>query len=85
MLFRSSEGAIISGASAIAWIVTIVILLVGLSIIHDYSFFRAIGMGLATILGMCIVAFMILLVLTLFQDLLEFVRSVYNEIVYRGA
>lgn len=78
-----SEGAIISGASIIAWIITIVILLVELSIIHDYSFFRAIGMSIATIVGMCVAAFMILLVLTLFQDLMEFIRSVYNEIIYR--
>ncbi|MBO7519346.1 MAG: YIP1 family protein [Clostridia bacterium] len=78
-----SETAIISGAGIIAWLVTIVILLIQLSVIHDYSFFRAIGMSLATVLGMCIAAFMILLVLTLFQDLIEFVRSLYNEIIYR--
>lgn len=79
-----SESAIISGVGTVAWIATIVILLVELSVIHDYSFFRAIGMSIATIIGMCVAAFMILLVLTLFQDLIEFVRSIYSEIIYRG-
>ena len=79
-----SESAIISGAGIIAWLCTIVILLVELSVIHDYSFFRAIGMSIATIIGMCVSAFLILMVLTLFQDLLEFIRSLYSEIIYRG-
>ena len=78
-----SESAIISGVGVIASLVTVAVLLVSLSIIHDYGFFRAIGMSVATIIGMCVAAFMILLVLTLFQDLIEFIRSLYNEIVYR--
>ncbi len=79
-----SEQAILSGAQAICWLITIVVLLVELTIIHDYSFFRALGMSLVTIVGMILCAFLILLVLTLFQDVIEFIRSVYNEVVYRN-
>ena len=79
-----SEQVILTGAQSICWIITIVVLLVELTIIHDYSFFRAIGMGIVTILGMVLCAFLILLVLTLFQDVLEFIRSVYNEVVFRN-
>ncbi len=78
-----SESPIIAGVSTISWIVTIVILLVELSIIHDYSFFRAIGMSIATIIGICLAVFMIFLVVTLMQDVFNFMQSVYNEIVYR--
>lgn len=79
-----SESAIISGMSTIAAAATVIILLVELSVIHEYSFFRAIGMSIATIIGMCVSAFMILLTLTLFQDVIEFFRSVYNEVFYRN-
>lgn len=79
-----SEQTILTGAQAICWLITIVVLLVELTIIHDYSFFRALGMSLVTIVGMILCAFLILLVLTLFQDVIEFIRSVYNEVVYRN-
>ncbi len=79
-----SESSIITGFNVIMWLVTIVVLLVALSNIHDYSFFRAIGMSLVTIVGMCLAAFLILLVLTLFQDLIGFVRTVVEEVIYRG-
>lgn len=79
-----SEQSILIGAQIICWIVTIVVLLVELSVIHDYSFFRALGMSIVTIIGMLLCGFLILLVLTLFQDVIEFIRSVYTEIVYRN-
>lgn len=79
------EAVILSGAQSICWIITIVVLLVELTIIHDYSFFRALGMGIVTIIGMILCAFLILLVLTLFKDVIEFFRSVYNEVVFRKA
>lgn len=77
------EEVILTGAQSICWLITIVVLLVELTIIHDYSFFRALGMSIVTILGMVLCGFLILLVLTLFQDVIEFFRSVYNEVVYR--
>lgn len=77
------EAVILTGAQSICWLITIVVLLVELTIIHDYSFFRALGMSIVTILGMVLCGFLILLVLTLFQDVIEFFRSVYNEVIYR--
>jgi len=79
-----SEAAIITGFQAICWIVTIVVLLVELTIIHDYSFFRALGMSLVTIIGMILCAFLIILVFTLFQDVIQFGRSIYTELAYRS-
>ena len=79
-----SEVAIISGVQAICWIVTIVVLLVELTIIHDYSFFRALGMSLVTIIGMILCSFLIILVFTLFQDVIQFFRSIYTELAFRN-
>ena len=79
-----SEEPIITGVYVVCWLITIIVLLVGLSIIHEYSFFRSIGMSLVTIIGMVAVSFLLLLVLTLFKDVIEFVGSIYNEIAYRG-
>lgn len=80
-----SEQAIITGVSVICILITAVVLLVQLTVVHDYSFFRALGMCVVTFIGMILCAFLILLVFTLFKDIIEFVRSVYIEAVYRSA
>mgnify|MGYP003297643054 CR=1 FL=1 len=78
-----SESAIISIVGTLSWIITILLILIGMSIIHEYSFFKSIGMAIATLLGMFIVAFIIFLVMTLFQDVIEFIKMLYFEAIYR--
>lgn len=77
-----SEEAILTITSSVSWLATCIILLIGMSIVHDYSFFRAIAMSIVTVLGMFIVAFFILLLLTLYQDLLNFVLGLGTELFY---
>lgn len=67
----------------ICYIFTIVLLLLSITIIHDFSFFKAIGTALATALGMAIVAFVLFSMLTLWQEILGFVLSVFNEVTLR--
>lgn len=78
-----SESAAIGTLNVVAWVLTILFLLIGMSIIHEYSFFRSLGMSVVTLLGMFLAAFVLLLVLTLFQDVVDFVKVLYFEAVYR--
>ena len=67
----------------ICYILTAVLLLLSITIIHDFSFFKAIGTALATVLGMAIVAFVLFSMLTLWQEILGFILSVFNEVTLR--
>jgi hypothetical protein len=67
----------------ICYILTAVLLLLSITIIHDFSFFKAIGTALATVLGMAIVAFVLFSMLTLWQEILGFILSIFNEVTLR--
>jgi len=54
-----------------------------LSGIHDYSFGRTLVSVFLTIIGLLVVVFIILLVVTLVQQAYSFIYSVINEIMYR--
>ncbi len=54
-----------------------------LSGIHDYSFGATVGSVVMTTIAMLIVAFLILLVVSLVQQAFSFVSSIINELVYR--
>jgi hypothetical protein len=60
-----------------------VYLLLSVTVIHDFSFFKAIFMMLVIIIGIAIVIFVIFAVLMLGQDLIGFVVSVFNELTLR--
>ena len=69
--------------STICYLLTAVLLLLMITVIHDFSFFKAIGTAIATIIGMAIVAFIIFSMLTLWQEILGFILSVFNEVTLR--
>jgi len=67
----------------ICYLFTGVLLLLAVTVIHDFSFFKAIGTAIATIIGMAIVAFILFSMLTLWQEILGFILSVFNEVTLR--
>ncbi len=67
----------------ICYLFTAVLLLLSITVIHDFSFFKAIGAAIAVLLGMAIVAFVLFSMLTLWQDILGFILSVFNEVTLR--
>lgn len=78
-----SEYGFLQILHTVAWVLTVIILLVGMSVIHEYGFGKSLKMTVVTILGMALVAFIVVLVLTLFQDLFKFVSGAIRELVYR--
>lgn len=61
----------------------IIWLLLSITVIHDFSFFKAIGMAIVIILGMIVAVFVLFAVLTLSQDLISFVIGLFKEILLR--
>lgn len=64
-----------------AW--TGLLIVMAAQVIHDFTFKKAVSMLLLTGLGMLIVLFLMLLVYTLFNQVVTFVRTIYYEIIYR--
>ena len=64
-------------------IYTVILLLLSITVIQDFTFFKAVGIAIATVVGMCIIAFIIFIMLSLGQDTVNFVVSIINEISMR--
>lgn len=69
--------------SKVCYLLTAVLLLLSITVIHDFSFFKAIGVALAVILAMAIVVFVLFLIFTLWQDAVSFILGLINEVTLR--
>lgn len=69
--------------SNICYLYTAVLLLLMITVIHEFSFFKAIASGIVTLIGMAIVAFVLFAMLTLWQDMIAFVIGLFNEATLR--
>lgn len=65
-------------------IMFIVWLLLSITVIHDFSFFKAIGVGLIILLGIAIALFIIFIMLTLGQNLIAFILGIIQEAILKG-
>lgn len=68
---------------SICYLYTAILLLLMITVIHEFSFFKAIATALVTVLGMAIVAFVLFSMLTLWQDMLSFIIGLFNEVTLR--
>jgi hypothetical protein len=59
------------------------LIFVNLMIIHDFSFGKTIWNCIFTFVGMAIVAFLVLLIYSLFMQVASFFVTIYNEITFR--
>ena len=60
-----------------------IMFIVGLYMVHQYSFIGTIGSILLTVVGMLIIAFLIVLLCTLIQQTTSFIRSIASEMALR--
>ena len=65
--------------STILTIYMVLLLLIGMTVIHEYSFFKAMGMAVLTVLCMALAAFVICSVVLLSQQFIVFIASIFNE------
>lgn len=78
-----SEAGFLSVLSTICMIWTVLLLLFGMMTVHDFSFTKAIGTSILSVLGIVLLAFIILMLATLFQDFITFVQTLFNELFFR--
>ena len=69
--------------SSISTIYMVILLLLSMVSIQEYTFSKAIGMAIVSVIGMAIGAFVIFVVLTLGQDFIGFIIGIIKEIVLR--
>ena len=77
------EGDFISFISAVGFGWMIGLIFVGSMTIHDYHFNKNVTMIAASVIGMGVVLFLALLFVTVGQKMVDFIVSVYEEIVFR--
>ena len=78
----SDEGIFLSWIVyiGIAW--SVFLLCVALMIIHDYSFGKVILSSIFSIIGIIVIAFIAVLVFSLFQQIYGFFQDIVSEIIY---
>ena len=78
-----SEGAFIHFIAAAGVIWSLIMIVMGMKAAHQYSMPKAVGSVILTVLGMAVILFIALLLISLFQHIFVFAYSVYTEIMYR--
>jgi Yip1 domain. len=79
----------IEGAVFLNWIYsagqwwTVILMILGLREMHQYTFKKTLMSILLTILGIFIIAFLTLLVFSLYNQVATFFKTIYNELIYR--
>lgn len=78
-----SESVFIEIVKIIGIIWTVSVMFLGLMTIHEYSVGKTIWSLILTLLGIVIIVFLIILLYSLLQQLVDFIRSIYKEILFR--
>lgn len=78
-----TEAGFLNIMITVAWIYLIFLLVVGTIKIQDFSFSKFVGTTILTIVGILIVLFLIFVVFLLMQQLVLFIATLVNEIIYR--
>lgn len=79
----TNENAFVSMVSTIGLIWSLAVGLVGLTTVHQYSFKQTFLAILASLLGVFIIMFIVVLLATLFNQVYSFLAGLYTEIIFR--
>ncbi len=77
------EALAITAISVVCTALAAIILCVGVMTVHEYGFFKFLGMTVVVIFSMLVAIFVILMIYVLIQQLVGFVATIYKEVTYR--
>lgn len=79
----AEEGSFYMVLSSISLIWTVMLIFLGMMMIHSYSLGKNILFTIASLFGMAVIIFILLLLFSLISDALAYFISLYKEIVFR--
>lgn len=82
-LIPATGSSVFGLIGAIVMLYTVVMLLIGMTVIHEYTFFKALGMAVVTLLCMLLAAFVLFSLFMLSQQFVSFVVGVIREVILR--
>ena len=82
-VFIPDEVAFLSTIMVAITIYSLIMIVIGTIIIHDFSFGKFVGTSILTIFAMAIILFIIVLIVVLVQQFIAFGATIYNEIIFR--
>ena len=78
-----SGGTVLSGISTVVLIYTFFLLAVAMMAVHEYDFFKFLATAIVSVLFMVLIVFVVFLMGTLGQQIVNFFSSIFNEMFYR--
>jgi hypothetical protein len=78
------EGVFLTWITGLGILWSLLLLLASQMVIHDYSFWRAVGMILLTVALLLVILFIGFLLFSLFQQVIQFFGDIINEINFRN-
>jgi len=82
-VLATDEGMFITWVSGFGILWSAFLLFSGLMVLHDYSFLKTLMSVLLTLFLLVVVAFIAVLLFSLFQQTFHFFEDIYNEINFR--
>ncbi len=79
----TSEGAIMGIILVVGILWSVLLLLSGLAAIHEYSMTQSVFSTIATVLGMAVIVFLIVMFFSLMQQTISFFQSIITELINR--
>lgn len=77
------ESTVLTAVNVIMLILSGIVLCIGSMVCSEYGFFKFVGVALVTVIGVCLVIFVVFMILTLDQQLITFLQSIFKEVIYR--
>ena len=77
------ESSFLSIASLVVVLWCVLLLLMGIKDTHNYSFSKTVGIILMSIMGICVIIFLLVLIFSMFQQFGIFIKTIFDELAFR--
>lgn len=82
-IMTPDEAAFMSVITVALTLYSVIMIIIGTMIVHDFSFGRFIGTSLLTVFGIAVIVFVGIIIIILVQQLVAFLSTVMGELIYR--